>query len=250
VGTVLTNGSNQRGNKLSIDGVTNTPRIGQTFTLPNDVLTTYTVLDVGLITGGACIIEITPSIGAVKTEEEAGPVKDGVVLSFKEREPVYIAETGELIKESDVASILQQGTTFSVTDSGNTTPVIFAGIPYEFKYRFSEQFVKNEDQSINSGRLQIRNFEIAFDRTGYFSVEVSPKPFDNRLRLIQNRVFTGLRIGSAFLGQKKLDTGVFRVPVYVNSRDVKITVNSDSWYPVALQSADWEAYQVLRNQRI
>ena len=249
--SVTTNGAvPQRGNKLSIQGLANPPRIGQTFKMSShDVLATYTVLSVGLITGGAGDIEITPSIGATKTENEAGPVEDGVSLVFAEREPVYVSETGEVIKEAEVATKLQYGTQYSQT-TGNSTPVIFAGIPYEFKYRFSEQFVKNEDQSVNSGRLQIRNFEIAYDRTGYFNVEVSPKPFDNRLRLIQNRYFTGLRIGSAFLGQKKLDTGVFRVPVYVNSRDVKITVNSDSWYPVALQSADWEAYQVLRNRRI
>ena len=149
-----------------------------------------------------------------------------------------------------MSTILQTGTPFSVADSNNTSPVIFVGIPYEFKYRFSEQFVKNNDQSINSGRLQIRNFEIAYDRTGFFNVEVAPKPYDSRLRLINTRQFTGQRIGSLFLGKRTLETGVFRVPIYTNSRDVRITVNSDSWFPLSLQSADWEAYQVLRNQRI
>ena len=33
-------------------------------------------------------------------------------------------------------------------------------------------------------------------------------------------------------------------------KDVKIKVKSDSWLPVAIQSADWEAFQVLRNKRI
>ena len=57
-------------------------------------------------------------------------------------------------------------------------------------------------------------------------------------------------MGTSLLGNKTLETGVYRVPVYVISRDFKKSVKSDSWYPVALQSADWEAMQVLRNQRI
>ena len=127
---------------------------------------------------------------------------------------------------------------------------MYAGVPYNFKYQFSEQFVKSNDNSINSGRLQMRNFEISYDKTGGFSVEVSPLPHDSRLRDVNVKEFTGVTIGSSLTGTKLLDTGVFRVPVYCNSKDVKITVNSESWYPLALQSADWEALQVLRNQRI
>ena len=96
----------------------------------------------------------------------------------------------------------------------------------------------------------MRNFEIYYDKTGFFQVEVSPKPHDALYRDITTSEFTGVIVGSSLLGNKTLETGVYRVPVYVNSKDVKITVSSDSWYPVALQSADWEAMQVLRNQRI
>ena len=138
---------------------------------------------------------------------------------------------------------------FSVA-KGNTTPDIFVGVPYEVEYEFSEQFVKSGESSINSGRLQLRNFEVSYDRTSFFEVEVSPRPFDDRLRKINKRKFTGKKIGSVCLGQQELQTGVFRVPVYCNSKDVKITVKSDSWLPLAIQSADWEAFQMLRNQRI
>ena len=162
---------------------------------------------------------------------------------------MYVVETGEVIKASQASGILSLGTDFSVA-KGNTTPDIFVGIPYEFQYEFSEQFIKSGETTINSGRLQLRNFEISYDRTGFFEVEVSPRPFDDRLRKINNRKFTGKKIGSLFLGQQELQTGVFRVPVYCNSKDVKITVKSDSWLPLAIQSADWEAFQMLRNQRI
>ena len=241
--------SSQFGKKIRIDGVDVAPRIGQTFTSAHDANNTYTVVDVGTLSGDTIEIEITPSVAPEPSIDQGGPIPNDTILTFTERNPVYVCETGEVILASQVTGVLQNGTTYSKSND-NSTPVIFAGIPYDFKYQFSEQFVKSGETSINSGRLQMRNFEISYDRTGFFEVEVSPKPYDNRLRKIFTRTFTGRRIGSLFLGKQELDTGVFRVPVYVNSKDVKITVSSDSWLPLSLQSADYEAFQVLRNQRI
>ena len=236
--------SNQFGTKISIDGTTNTPRIDQTLTIGTLGSTIYTVTGVqdGL-TANSYDITITPSIA----KDQA--LENNTSLTFVERDIVYVAETGEIVKAADVANALINGTLYSKA-KGNTSPVIFAGIPYNFKYQFSEQFVKQNDQSINSGRLQLRNFEVSFAKSGFFEVEVSPKPYDSRLRIGQTKQFTGQLVGTSILGIRKLETGVFRVPVYCNSKDVKITVNSDQWFPLALQSADWEAYQVLRNQRI
>ena len=190
-----------------------------------------------------CTIKITPSIA------ESTKWSDGKVLTFDEREVEYIVETGEKITSSQLAGVLANGTQLS-NSRGNSTPVVYAGVPYDFRYQFSQQFVKSNDNSINSGRLQLRNFEISYDKTGAFTVEVSPRPFDALYRDVNTREFTGVIVGTSLLGQKQLETGVFRVPVYCNSKDVRITVNSTSWYPLALQSADWEALQVLRNQRV
>ena len=190
-----------------------------------------------------CTIKITPSIS------ESAKWDDGKVLTFDEREVEYIVETGEKIAANQLAGVLANGTQLS-NSRGNSTPFVYAGVPYDFRYQFSQQFVKKDDNSINSGRLQLRNFEISYDKTGAFTVEVSPRPFDALYRDVNIREFTGVIVGTSLLGKKQLETGVFRVPVYCNSKDVKITVNSKSWYPLALQSADWEALQVLRNQRV
>ncbi len=248
--TTISKLDTQYGTKIKIDAsgnILNKPRPGQTFTSAHDATVTYTVVDsqeIDTSTSPHSVeISIIPSIA------REAPIPDNTVLTFKEREAVYVVETGEVINASQASGILSLGTDFSVS-KGNTTPDIFVGVPYDFKYEFSEQFVKSGESSINSGRLQLRNFEISYDRTGFFEVEVAPRPFDDRLRKINNRKFTGKKIGSLFLGQQELQTGVFRVPVYCNSKDVKITVKSDSWLPLAIQSADWEAFQMLRNQRI
>ena len=235
------------GSKVIISGLDTggsfSPRVGQTFTADGTGGIIYTVVETEDTVGSETTISITPSVS------EDSKWKNQKVLTFNERELEYIVETGEKIKASDVESFLAKGTNLSI-QRGNTQPVIYVGIPYDFKYQFSEQFLKNNDNSINSGRLQMRNFEVYYDKTGYFKVTVSPKPHDSLYRDITSSEFTGVIVGSSLLGNKSLGTGVYRVPVYVNSKDVKITVSSDSWYPVALQSADWEAMQVLRNQRI
>jgi hypothetical protein len=236
------------GTKVTLSGLDTggnfAPRVGQTFTADSTGGTVYTVTETGdTDSSNKATISITPSVS------KESKWKNGKVLTFNEREVLYVVETGEKIKASDVESFLAKGTDLSI-QRNNNQPVIYAGIPYDFEYQFSEQFLKNNDNSINSGRLQMRNFEIYYDKTGYFRVVVSPKPHDALYRDITTNEFTGVIVGSSLLGNKTLDTGVFRVPVYVNSKDVKITVTSDSWYPVALQSADWEAMQVLRSQRI
>lgn len=237
--------------RIKIDGVTNKPRIGQTFTYADEAVAVYTITASTDVSSNECEITITPSIGP-STASGAGFLDDKVI-TFKERPLVYIKETGVELKYSestDLSSFLSSGDEFT-TQKGSATPyTVFVGVPYDFEYEFSEQFVKSGEDSINSGRLQMRNFEVSYANTGYFSVQVSPKPFDDRVRTIYTSTFTGQTIGSTKLGEKSLDTGVFRIPVYCNSKDVKIKVNSDQWFPLALQSADWEAFQVLRNQRI
>ena len=232
---------------IKIKGLNNgyLPRFGQLFTSTENTGVTYKVTSVTVDPNDAtkAQIGITPSVA----QDVAWA--NNTVLTFEAREPVYVVETGEEIAASKVVGTLLQGTTYS-GQKGNTTPDIFAGVRYDFRYQFSEQYVKNNDNSINSGRLQMRNFEISYANSGNFSVEVAPRPFDELYRKINTKDFTAKVIGSALVGNLQLETGVLRVPVYCNSTDARVTVTSKAWHPVALQSADWEALQVLRSQRI
>ena len=243
----LNNGTYNADSTLNLQQI---PRVGQRFTsaamagdLDKNTGVIYQVVKSISMADGKADITITPSIA------KEAPWSNDTILTFEDRKVVYVVETGEEIKESSVAGVLTSGTGFS-TGKGNTSPVIFAGTPYDFKYQFSEQFVKNNDNSINSGRLQLRNFEISYANTGNFEVEVAPRPYDSLYRDINKRYFTAKVVGNYIQGQLDLETGVLRVPVYCNSKDARITVSSKTWHPVALQSADWEALQALRNQRI
>ena len=245
--TGLNNGTYNASASLNLQQL---PRVGQRFTssaiagdLVNNTGEIYKVVKAVSTADGKADVTITPSVSKDAKWDSS------TVLTFEDRKVVYVVETGEEIKEAAVAGVLASGTIFS-KQKGNTTPVIFAGIPYDFRYEFSQQFVKNNDNSINSGRLQLRNFEISYANTGGFEVEVAPRPFDSLYREVNTRSFTGKVVGTSLLGIMGLETGVLRVPVYCNSKDARITVSSKSWPPLALQSADWEALQVLRSQRI
>ena len=196
-------------------------------------------------------IKITPSVAkeAPWSKVTISGTTYEQVLQFEAREPVYVVETGEEVPANRVVGIMSTGSDYS-KDVGNATPEVFAGVRYDFRYQFSEQFVKSNENSINSGRLQMKNFEISYANSGNFDVEVAPRPFDDLYRTINTKEFTAKILGSVLLGNLQLETGVLRVPVYCNSKDARITVTSKAWHPVALQSADWEALQVLRNQRI
>ena len=77
--------------------------------------------------------------------------------------------------------------------------------PMILNINFQNSLLKSDETSINSGRLQMRNFEISYDKSGFFEVEVSPKPFDdNRLRKIFTRQFTAKQVGSLFLGKQTI----------------------------------------------
>ena len=243
----LNNGTYNADSALNLQQL---PRVGQRFTssaiagdLEAKTGQIYKIISATSTASGKADIKITPSVA------QDAKWDTNTILTFEDRKVVYVVETGEEIKEATVTGVLTSGTIFS-KQKGNTTPVIFAGVPYDFRYEFSQQFVKNNDNSINSGRLQLRNFEISYANTGAFEVEVAPRPFDSLYREVNTRSFTGKVVGTSLLGIMGLETGVLRIPVYCNSKDARITVSSKEWLPVALQSADWEALQVLRSQRI
>ena len=103
------------------------------------------------------------------------------------------------------------------TQTGNTITVsgdlsnfkFFVGEQYEFSFKFSQQFVQLADSngariSVKEGRLQIRNWSVSFNNTGFFTTEVTPKTRDT-----SKSIFTGTITGAGLLGQVNLEDGDF-----------------------------------------
>ena len=156
-------------------------------------------------------------------------------VPYTHNDTIYVSQGGSEIAASDVAGKLSDG------------EVVFAGIPYTFKYQFSEQVIKNEGNPVTIGRLQLRNMNIVYNDSGFFNTKVTPFK-----RNTTTKVFTGRNLGSLnnVIGKVSIDSGTFSFPVLAKSNQVTIELESDSFLPCAFQSAEWEGFYVLRSRRI
>ena len=136
---------------------------------------------------------------------------------------------------------------------------VWAGIPYEFKYRFSQPVMRmKEGQSASSaGRIQLRTMSVNYADSGYFRVQVKPKGFDVTesgvtMRDTSTHTFNGRLVGDKTL---KTDTtpivsGSFRFPVYSISTGVIVEITSSEWMPCSFQGGEWEAQYYTRTGRV
>ena len=156
-------------------------------------------------------------------------------VPYTDSDTIYVTQDGAQIAASALASTLSGG------------QVVYSGVPYTFKYKFSEQVIKNENSPITIGRLQIRNMNIVYNDSGFFKTKVTPFK-----RNTTNKVFTGRNLGSLnnVIGQVSIDSGTFSFPVLSKSNQVDIELESDSFLPCAFQSAEWEGFYILRSRRL
>lgn len=132
-----------------------------------------------------------------------------------------------------------------------TIPLI-VGREFWMDYEMSTIVLKEDavgggQSAINEGRLQLRKVTLTYAETGYFEVKVTPKARDP-----YRYYFTGRILGSAqnLLGGNQLEDGSFQFPVVCNNLNTKIEFGSKSFRPVAIMSAEWEAYYHRRSRRL
>jgi len=137
-------------------------------------------------------------------------------------------------------------TTYDATANGKT---LIIGVPYTFKYQMSEQVFKpTQGDSTQLARFQLRKMSFNYNDTGHFDVTV-----DSVGRSPITSHFTGRVLDNQhnLLDQSAIiDDGAFQVGVQAQATDTAITITNDSYLPSTFQSAEWEGYIVLRNQRL
>ena len=156
-------------------------------------------------------------------------------IPYTDSNVVYIDQTGKIIPLSDVAGKL------------SNSERVFAGIPFTFKYQFSEPVIKENNKAITTGQLQLRNYAVVYNNTGFFKVTVAPER-----RTAYVRTFTGRVVGSAanILNVAAIESGTYRFGVLGKSSETSVTLESDSHLPCIFQSAEWEAFFHLRSRRM
>lgn len=151
-------------------------------------------------------------------------------------EELYISDKGFVLTEAQADDY--------VNVSGGT---VFVGAPYTFRYVFSEQVMKNNNEPMTTGRLQLRNMSVVYNDTGYFEAIVRPKGRTESVNKFNGRIIGAL---ANLLGSVAIETGQFRFPILAKSNEVEIEIRSDSHLPAVFQSAEWEGFFVMRSQRL
>jgi hypothetical protein len=149
--------------------------------------------------------------------------------------PIYVSEAGATLTSAEAQT--------HVTNGGT----VFFGAPYTFRYQPSNPVMKENNEPILGGRLQLRNMEIIFNDTGYFQAVVTPKGRDTR-----TNTFTGRVIGSSnnILDAVAIETGSFKFPILAKDSEVEIEIKSDGFLPAVFQGLEWEGYFVMRAKRL
>lgn len=163
---------------------------------------------------------------------ETGGLTD---IPYVDSNVIYVDQTGKTILLGEVAAKLAN------------SEKVFAGIPFTFKYQFSEPVLKQDNKPITTGQLQLRNYAVVYNNTGFFTVTVTPLK-----RTPYVRTFTGRVVGSGVnrLNRAAIESGTYRFGVIGKSNSVSIVLESDNPLPCIFQSAEWEGFFVLRSRRL
>lgn len=159
------------------------------------------------------------------------------------------ASTGSNQAGQEISIVSQTGT--SVVVSGDITSYdYFIGEDYTFTFTFSQQFIQEADAqgsriSIKEGRLQIRNWSVNFNNTGFFTTLVQPVG-----RSSSSTTFTGTITGTGLLGTVNLADGDYAFAVQSESDKLTVTLASDSHLPCNFINASWQGYYVTASQRV
>ena len=144
----------------------------------------------------------------------------------------------------DISLASQTGTTITV--SGDITAFnYFIGEQYQFDYTFSQQYLalgtntQGSRTRIREGRLQIRNWTVSFNDTGFFQSSVTPVGRDASVA-----TFTGTIVGTGLAGSVNLEDGDFTFAVQSRNENLTISLTNNSHLPCNFVNAEWEGYYV------
>ncbi len=148
-------------------------------------------------------------------------------------------------------------TTTTVTATGDfSSQVCLVGIPYLMQFRFSKQYIREgtgvstavgEKMTLQTGRLQMRRWTVAFQDTGFFVVEVQPEGRDLKSYTYDTKIVS---LTSAKPDRVQLQTGAFTFPIMAENTAFTCDLKTDSYLPAQFIQAEWEGFFVTHTTRM
>jgi len=144
--------------------------------------------------------------------------------------------------------IVSTGSNTIVVSGDKTTTKYFVGERYTFDYQFSQQYIEygqaQSQTAVKEGRLQIRNWTVTYNDTGYFQVEVTPK---NRDKVTET--FTGAIVGQGTVNGINLDDGDYTFPVMSRNEGLVVKLTNAEYLPSNFISAEWQGFYNQQSER-
>ena len=129
----------------------------------------------------------------------------------------------------------------------------FLGFQYVQEFTFNRIYYRQRDNSVLSGRIQLRNFWLSFRDTGFFRVNtyrdgVMTNTADVAPSFSEN--YSGRIVGQSGwdLDSPTSGSGVVRLPVRGNTEHLEIQLVNDSPYPSHFISAQWDGEMVVKTR--
>lgn len=184
---------------------------------------------------------------------DAGTNQTTITLPYQIKNTMkVVGRSGASNKAGQAIATVSQtvGGTDIVVSGDITAQNYFVGEQYEFKFVFSQQFIQVADTqgsriSVKEGRLQIRNWNVSFNDTGYFTTEVKPVGRDT-----SSTTYTGTITGTGLLGTVNLEDGDYTFAVQSENDKLTVTIKNDSHLPSNFINASWQGYYVTASQRV
>ena len=170
---------------------------------------------------------------------------------------VYVTDQARKIAEADINTYLR------VAENTTGVPsVVYAGIPYTFEYEFSRFIHKMNELPVQTAKLQIRNINLLYNKTGYFNLKINVDPGTIKIsdgnngtteitpRTNYEKKFSGMLTNTSSFGEYKLLSGTFKGGVMSKASNCNIIIENDEYLPCSFQSAEWEGFLHIRSQRV
>lgn len=131
--------------------------------------------------------------------------------------------------------------------SGSTC---YFGISYPCSYQLSEFYMIDADSGapMLQTRLQLRNLRLEYKDTGYFQVQVEGIGRD--VRAVEEYDATANIEALADWSTLNLASGEGRFPIFLNSKEAKITIVNDTILPMQIVSGSYELYYTERSKLV
>jgi len=140
--------------------------------------------------------------------------------------------------------------------SGNTATFVgvdltsenyYIGVPYTFEYELNPIYLRDGEQTVQDGRLQMRYLSFLYQNTAYFNVE-----FTDTNGTTYTSEFTGNVFGSSnnILGDVNTEDGEFRVAIPGENLRINVKVTNDKPFPSNFSAVEWEAMYTPYTRRL